>query len=282
MIKNFIDKVKIVIATFLVFFRKLNYRIMESEQNMKLNKLFGLFLLFSLSLVILSACQIPLINTVRGSGNVVSEVRDVEGFTKIQLDGIGNLYITQGGKESLEIQAEDNILPTLTSEIRGETLVLGFEKQNWSRNVIPTEGINYYLNVIDLEEITFNGLGDMEAQNLTTSNLTIEIIGAGNINIADLNANQLTIKISGAGSIEINGEVDSQKVTIDGTGGYKAANLKTRSTIIDINGLGNSTIWATDILDISVDGGGSIDYYGSPSITQEINGLGDITSLGEK
>jgi hypothetical protein len=58
--------------------------------------------------------------------------------------------------------------------------------------------------------------------------------------------------------------------------------LGTSSTTVDINGLGNATVWATETLDISIDGGGNLRYYGLPQITQDINGFSDIDNLGEK
>ena len=48
---------------------------------------------------------------VTGSGNIVTETRNVSGFTSITLAGIGNLYLTQGAAESVRIEAEDNLIP---------------------------------------------------------------------------------------------------------------------------------------------------------------------------
>ncbi len=57
-----------------------------------------------LSAVLLGACgfsNITLGRTLRGSGNVISETRG-EWFDKIQIDGAGELYLTQGDQESLD------------------------------------------------------------------------------------------------------------------------------------------------------------------------------------
>ena len=245
---------------------------------MKTKKQFSIFALILVGLS-LTACQFTVI---RGTGNLVTEQREVSGFDKVRLDGAGRLFITQGDEESLEIEAEDNIIDKLTSDVQGSTLVLGYEEKPWRTTVIPTNGITYTLTVKDLTGLTFNGAGDLEMDALQTTSLDVEINGAGQLTIDELTAEDLMVHIAGASTISVSGQVSSQEVIIDGTGNYKAEDLKTESTSMDINGIGNGIVWATDSLEININGGGTVNYYGSPSVTQDINGLGDINNRGEK
>ena len=73
--------------------------------------------------LVLAACSVT-----RGSGQLASESRPVTGFTKVELSGTGELTIEKTGTESLAISAEDNLLPLLTSEVSGDTLVLGTKR----------------------------------------------------------------------------------------------------------------------------------------------------------
>jgi len=248
---------------------------------MKSNKLFSILAVILTSLS-LTACQLPFITVIRGSGNLISETREVSSFSKIRLEGAGRLFITQGTDVSLEIEAEDNIIDELTSEVEDNTLVLGYQDKFWSTSVIPTNGITYTLTVTDLTDITFNGAGDLELDSLETSSLDVKINGVGQINIDALTAESLSVHIAGTGTISIGGKVSSQDITIDGAGNYQAGDLETDTTSIEINGIGNATVWAMDTLEINIDGGGTLNYYGTPSVTQDINGLGDINNRGEK
>ena len=65
------------------------------------------------------------IRTVSGSGKVTEEEREVSGFTGVELATIGNLTIELGERESLHIEAEDNLMRYLETEVRGETLIIG-------------------------------------------------------------------------------------------------------------------------------------------------------------
>lgn len=245
---------------------------------MKNKKFFSMLCLILVG-VSLTACQFTVI---RGSGNLVTESREVSDFDKVRLDGAGRLFITQGEEESLEIEAEDNIIDKLTSDVQDGMLVLGYEDQPWRTTVIPTNGITYTLTVKDLTGLTFNGAGDLEMSTLETTSLDVEINGAGQLTIDDLTAEDLKVHIAGASTISVSGEVSSQDVVIDGAGNFKAEDMKSESTSIEINGIGNANVWATDTLEINIDGGGTVNYYGTPSVTQDINGLGDINNRGEK
>jgi hypothetical protein len=239
--------------------------------------------LLILSVFILSACQfLPWVRVVRGSGNLAATTRPVSDFNAIRLDGAGRLVITQGMTESLEIQAEDNLIDELTSQVEGGTLVLGYRDRPWRRSILPTRPIVYTLVVTDLTKLTLNGAGDIDLQSLQTETLVLEINGAGNFKIVDLTAGSLSVNLAGTGSITVSGTVAKQEVILDGAGSYQAGDLQTRSTAIEINGLGSGTVWATETLDISIKGGGSVSYYGSPTVTQEITGLGDVKNLGNK
>jgi len=239
--------------------------------------------LLILSVFILTACQfLPWFGARRGSGNVTTETRPVSSFDAIRLDGAGRMVITQGSTPSLEIQAEDNLISMLTSEIQEDTLVLGYQERLWRRTIIPTRPIQYNLTVTDLAQLTLNGAGDIEIQSLQTDTLVIEINGAGNIVIEDLSAENLTVNLAGTGSIKATGAVSTQVINLDGAGNYQGSDLQTQSTSIKISGLGNGTVWAAETLQVTIAGGGSVSYYGSPQVTQEITGLGEVRNLGEK
>lgn len=235
------------------------------------------------SVFILSACQVlPWFNVVRGSGDITTESRPVSGFNAIQLDGAGRLVITQGATESLEIQADDNLIGDLTSEVRENTLVLGYQDRLWRRTILPSRPVVYTLTVTDLTKLTLNGAADMDIQSLETESLDLAIIGAGNIVIENLSAGKLSVNMTGAGTVKISGEAVEQAVTLDGAGNYQAADLQTWNTIIEINGLGNGVVWATETLSVNISGAGSVSYYGSPNVSQQISGLGEVSDLGEK
>lgn len=189
---------------------------------------------------------------VRGSGNVISEDRDVSGFSKVSISGSGNLFIEQGDEESLTIEAEDNILPLITTRVSRSTLTIKINRG------IPTKDPNYYLKVKDLASIS--------------------ISGSVSVSCPSLNTDSLVIKSSGSGNITLAGTVDSQDIESSGSFKYYAEELKSSSCVIDASGSGELTVNVIDDLNITASGSVKVTYIGSPSITQKTSGSATITS----
>ncbi len=249
---------------------------------MKKNKMLIIGILIITNLFLIACGMIPFINITRGSGDVITETRAVSNFYQIQLDGAGRLIITQGTEESLEIQAEDNIMPRLTAEVENSTLILGYPELTWRTNIIPTHTITYRLTVTDLTGLTINGAAQINIESFEAPSMAVAINGAGRVNINQLMVDSLDVRIAGAGSVEVAGEALDQTVSIEGAGNYQAGDFKTITTDISIDGLGNATVWAVDNLNVSISGAGNMSYYGAMDISKNISGAGNITFLGEK
>jgi len=229
--------------------------------------------------LLISAC---IFSVVRGSGEIDSEERSVSSFNKVELNGVGTLYITQGDEEKLKVEAERNILPHIESKVRGNTLIIGFEDDKWTQVVQPTEPIKYFLTLKEVSNIELSGAGRVVSEHLEASELRITSSGAGDIEIDTLTADNLIVKLSGAGNCNISGQVIDQRITISGAGNYSAESLQTEITSIHVSGMGTSELWATEELDIEISGAGNVRYYGNPHVTQEISGAGNIRSLGDR
>ncbi|OGO16907.1 MAG: hypothetical protein A2Z14_01960 [Chloroflexi bacterium RBG_16_48_8] len=65
-------------------------------------------------ILVLISCDIQ---TIQGSRNIITEARDVGGFNRIELEGMGKVILTQGEEESLTIEADDNLMEYITTEV---------------------------------------------------------------------------------------------------------------------------------------------------------------------
>lgn len=230
-------------------------------------------ILFLISAIIaISGC---ISSQTSGSGNVINQTENVSGFDQVVLNGTGTLIITQGDNESLVVEAEDNVIPNINTEVTDNQLKI--ELKSYAIN--PTKPIKYHLTVKDLNSVTISGTGKIESDSLNTTKLTIKIDGASEGNIADLNVDQLIIDINGAGKLNIAGTATNQTIKILGAGNYSANNLTSKSASIDINGGGIATLRVSDILDVIINGAGDISYIGNPEITKQISGAGNIQQV---
>ena len=188
-----------------------------------------------------------------GSGQLATQSRQVSGFTSVELTGVGELSIDQTGTESLTVSAEDNLLPLLTSEVEGDTLILG-KKPN--TRIVTTKPITYTLTMKDITGLAVSGSGTINAPKLTTDALRIEISGSGMITTA--------------------GNADDQSLEISGSGRYLADGLTSKATTAEISGSGTANLVASDALDVKISGSGTLTYSGNPQVTRTVSGSGRL------
>lgn len=216
---------------------------------------------------------------VTGSGDVVTENRDVSGFDVIEFNTVGELLISQGEQESLSIEAEENILEHIRTEVRGGTLVIDVDD---AVSLDLNAPITYTVVVTDLREFKLNGLGNVKLDGLQADELELDMHGAGNLEARGLTADRLEVELSGLGSVTPVGAVDELVVSIPGSGNFSGADLQSRTARVRVSGLGNATVWVTGRLDVEISGAGNVSYYGSPDVTQDVSGLGRVERRGDK
>lgn len=240
---------------------------------------FGLLLMTVISM----ACTLPVLvvggrETVRGSGDVVETSRDVSGFSRLVFAGQGNVFIEQGFDEGLRIEAEDNLIDYFEIDVRGDTLTIGVQERVTLR---PSEPINFYLEVKELDRITLSGSGTVQTKEFDVENLELRLSGSGDIDVGFLDAISLDVTLSGSGNIDLAGFLENQDVTISGSGDYNSEDLESSITEVLISGSGSVKVRVEDQLDVLISGSGNVTYYGSPTIDQTITGSGSIRKLGE-
>lgn len=238
-------------------------------------------LLPMLVLALTGGCTGPF-NVINGSGNVITQDREVNGIDSITLAGVGDVRLTQGDSETLSIQAEDNIMPHILTLVNHTTLSLGFDSPYSSNVVRPTKPIQFKISVKQLRNLQISGAGSIHAASIKTDQLGIAISGAGNISIDQLQASALDAALSGAGNLAVAGQVADENLRLTGLGSVNAPDLECQTAHVTVSGAGNAALWPQASLDVGISGAGSVKYYGSPAVTQKVTGVGSVQNLGAK
>ena len=241
---------------------------------------------FVLLLLLLGACSLnPLSERrIEASGNPVAVVEDVQGFDQISLDGVGRLVISQGEKEALTIQTDEDFLPYFDAEVKGDTLALGFSEAARGVNLGGPEDsgvdlVTYDLVVKELRGLKITGAVMVEVGGLETDRLSIDLEGFSQIEIQSLVAEELVLQLEGSGSLVISGKVREQQIFQEGSCSYYAAELESEETTLVLAGAGDVTVWATKTLEVDLSGVGNVIYYGNPKVEQDVSGLGRLIRM---
>jgi Putative auto-transporter adhesin, head GIN domain len=193
------------------------------------------------------------IDTIIGSGNIVSEQRTTVAFQGVQITGKAKVFITQDSVPSLRVEADDNVINRVTTNVVGGILVIAMEKASYERITV-----NVYVTMpsVDLLEVT--GAGEF-------------------VTTLPIQCTTLTCRISGAGIIQLTGSADNQILMVSGTATVSNFGFVSAKCSISISGVANCEVYVTDQLDAMISGVGNIVYDGNPLVIRQIvSGSGSI------
>ena len=193
-------------------------------------------------------------NNIQGSGNIISESRELNNFTSIILLGSIDVNIKTSESNNCVVVADDNLIPYIKTEVVNNKLNISLNESYSSEEKLVVN-----INTPNYDEVSLSG--------------------SGNINILDFKNNNLSLNISGSGNITGNGEVETLVVKINGSGNLMSKEIKSKSATITINGSGDGEVFASDSISAKINGSGNIKYFGNPeNVDSIINGSGDINS----
>jgi len=222
------------------------------------------------------------------TNDVRTETREVSKFGQVALAGFGQLIIAQGDRESLTIEAPQDMLSRIETKVEDDRLTIGFKRtwMDWIDDVLAVglsgKPVKYNLTVKRLSNLLIMGAARVQVTGLKTEQLVVDLRGTGEIRLASLDAEHLDIRLPGAGAVRATGRATKQTITIYGAATYEAGELKSQRVEATLHGLGNATVWAVEELDATIHGVGEVSYYGSPTVHQvvDVPSVGGVKSLG--
>lgn len=196
-------------------------------------------------------------DVIVGSGVVATEARPVASFTAISVDHPARVVVLWGGAESLEVSAEDNVLPLVTSEVRAGRLFL---------SLAPHQGLSLTREIV--HRVTVRELGDLEAS------------GAARVELRAVAAESLSLRLSGASSVSADGRCDRLALDLSGASRADAPGLHTRSALAVVSGASHGLLRVEDELVANASGASVLEYFGDPHVTSTASGASTIRRVG--
>jgi len=199
--------------------------------------------------ILFTACSS---DDISGSGIATTEIRELNAFTAVSLDGIAKVNITQGATQSVKITADDNIIGLLKTEIEDGVL-----------EVYLASGHNYKNIDVDVE-ISAKGLNGVSNK------------GSGTVDISNVENLDFYLKNLGSGEIFFSGASQTLNIENEGSGRISGFSFSSNTCTVDILGSGDVEVNCIDELNVTIDGSAKVFYKGSPIITEEIEGSGKV------
>ncbi len=187
-----------------------------------------LVVLLLLVLVTLTACGFEGSgNRVVGSGNLVTETREVGAFTRIDMSGGANVKLTVDPNltQSVSVTYDDNVIDFIFTEVEGNTLVI-----DTRGSFSTTGGPRRFVTVVTdrIEVIETSGGADVTG-NGTTESYRLRASGGSDVDLLDLKASSVNIDASGGTDVSV---LATESITVDASG---AANVDVFGSPANVN-----------------------------------------------
>ena len=176
---------------------------------------------------------------VKGSGNVVNEKRNVADFNAIEVGGIFEVEVVAQKEFSVEVEADDNLLQYIKTEVNGDTLEIRTKKSISSKSAIRVR---------------------ISAPNIEN----LQVSGVSKVSVANLKNDTLKVDASGASKIKVDGETKNLEVELSGASKLDAENLKSENANVDGSGASNAAVNVSGDLRADLSGASKVTYTGNP------------------
>ncbi|MGX7668224.1 GIN domain-containing protein [Flavobacterium pedocola] len=256
------------------------------------------FLLFVLAISAVSFAQKK--EKIKGSKIVTVTQKEVEPFENLEIEDNLEIFIIKGDKQSLEIEADDNLHDVLKYEMNGNSLRLSATKdvsgaKKFSVRVTYTDN----LKLITVRgEAQLNSLADLQGENITVKNydysksyLNVKVnhftLIMNDKTKAELNAKSqsVTLELSKNAEIKtlvtsqnlkidlyqktsatIEGDAATAKIRLDNNSNLTAKKLTAADMELVAESYSNVSVNATKNISITAAGKSEIQLFGEPKI----------------
>jgi hypothetical protein len=181
---------------------------------------------------------------IRGSGVAASEAREANDFTGVDVGGVFQVEITAGREFSVLVDADDNLLQYIKTEVNGDVLHI-----ETTERINSTTPIRVRISAPDIESVGASGASKVTLNGVNNSNLSVDT--------------------SGASKVKIEGETAEVKVEVSGASSVDAESLKAKTAEVDASGASSVNLFVTERVVADASGASRISYSGNPTSVEK-------------
>lgn len=191
---------------------------------------------------------------VQGQGPVTSETREVGAFSRIEATSGIRVEVRIGPSEAVKVTAQENLLPVIATDLRGDTL--GIEAR---KDFTTIEPVTVTVVVPALDGITLSGGSQAVIDGLDTESLELRIRGGAQVTAA--------------------GSVGSLALDADGGATASLKDLSVRVATVSLESGASTTLTASDEVSGTAAGGARLTVLGGADVSVEESG-GAVVARG--
>jgi len=197
--------------------------------------------------------------TVYGNGKVVKKERSTEQASGVRVATGIDVYLSQGDKQSLVVEADENLHEYIITEVKNDVLHVYTEA-----NIREAEIKRVYVTLRDINSVGTSSAGDVIGETpVRTEDLRLSASSAGDIKV-EVFAKNVDANISSSGDVTLTGEADMIDASLSSAGDLNAYNFKVKEAEVSVSSAGNAEIYVTERLNARASSAGDVNYKGDP------------------
>lgn len=203
---------------------------------------------------------------IEGSGNVITKDITVKSFDQLDASGVFNLLLSQGDRESLKIEADDNLMDLFIIENEGSTLTIKMKKNS---NFNSKKPLKVYVTFKTLKSMDLGMVGGTSSdEKLKFADLKLKNQSVGSVSL-NMTLQTLNMENQSVGSVKLEGSAENAVVKNSSVGSINAGNFVVQKMEIDNTGIGSATVNAEKELKYSDSFLGKVSNRGNATVKKK-------------
>ena len=213
----------------------------------------------------------------KNSEHIILEERPVESFTRLEINGMFDIYLRQDSIEMLEMEGKQEALEMVEVYHKNDQLIIK-RRMNWRLNNLGK--IRLYISLDDLYKLEINGASNLYCEeSLRFQELDFECNSVGKTELM-VEAERLDIQTNTTGKVYLAGAVDTVYLNNNSLSKINAYDLYAQVLHLRNASMGGIRIRAEKELYIDSTGFGNIYCKGDPEVKRtNMTGFGKVKYL---
>jgi hypothetical protein len=176
---------------------------------------------------------------IEGSGNVITKEISVQSFDEITATGVFNVMLTQGSKEQVKIEADDNLQDLFEVKNEGSKLIISMKKDVHFNS---KKQMKVYVTFKKVKNMELNMVGSLSSdENLSFDDLSINNKSVGSLDLK-MTAQSLNVDNKSVGNVKLDGKAENATIKNNGVGSIRAGSFIVQKMDIENTGVGSAEV----------------------------------------
>ncbi|MGB4843373.1 MAG: head GIN domain-containing protein [Ferruginibacter sp.] len=220
------------------------------------------------AIIVLNSCQYT-----SGSGNIKSETRSISNFTEISVGSSFDVEVKIGPVTEVRVEADDNIIKYIETEVSGNTLKIRLE----DNHAISNAHLNVYITMPALTAVRTSGSASVIVEDVITSKEKLSFKASSSSDIkAEVDAPEVEAETSSSATINLSGKTRTYHASASSSSDIKSWDLLSENATAKASSSATIKLHASVSLDARASSSADVVYHGAASVSKSVSSSGSV------